>query len=234
MNAKAVAAITAELAPIDAVTKALAEHHPNIGLACSFQAEDIVVLDMMLSVNQRARIFALDTGRLDPETYDTAEAVRRRYGIEIEWFFPEKETVEKLVRTKGSYSFKQSIENRKECCFIRKVEPLRRALNGMTAWVTGLRREQAATRGDLAQFEIDPGNDGIWKVNPIISWTTSQVWDYVKSKDLPYNPLYERGYTQIGCQPCTTPVKPGEDPRAGRWRWESPEHKECGLHVHQR
>jgi phosphoadenosine phosphosulfate reductase len=218
--------------PLDVLRVALNQHHPNIALACSFSAEDIVVLHMMRQLNSDARVFALDTGRLDPETYEVAERVRQRFGMTIEWYFPQFEPVQDLIRAKGVYSFRSSIEDRKACCFVRKVEPLRRALSGLTAWVTGMRREQAATRGGLQQVEVDHGNGGIQKVNPIASWGVEETWCYVAEHNLPYNQLYERGYTQIGCQPCTTPVRPGEDARAGRWRWELPEHKECGLHVH--
>jgi phosphoadenosine phosphosulfate reductase len=213
--------------------QALAEHHPRIALACSFSAEDIAVLHMMCSIHPEARVFALDTGRLDPETYDVAELVRRRLHVSIEWYFPEPLRVEGLVRAKGMFSFRRSIEDRKECCQVRKVEPLRRALAGLSAWVTGMRRDQASTRGQLRQFEIDRAHGGIHKMNPIAGWSVEDTWRYVTEHGLPYNCLYDRGYAQIGCQPCTTPVRPGEDPRTGRWRWESAEHKECGLHVHE-
>ncbi|MDP2643342.1 MAG: phosphoadenylyl-sulfate reductase [Desulfobacterales bacterium] len=221
-----------ELPAIEVIRQALDTHHPAIALACSFSAEDIVVLDMMMKVNRQARVFALDTGRLDEETYEVADAIRQRWEIDIEWFFPDKEDVEKMIRTRGVYSFRHSIENRQECCRIRKVEPLRRALDGLTAWITGLRRDQAVTRNRLTQFETDPGHGNIIKVNPIANWTLQEVWDHVQAHELPYNRLYRQRYTQIGCEPCTTSVRPGEDPRAGRWRWEAPEQKECGLHNH--
>lgn len=212
--------------------QALREHHPRIALACSFSAEDIAVLHMMKHIRPDARVFALDTGRLDAETYEVAEQVRRRLGMEIEWYFPKHDATEKLVRGQGMFSFKQSIEARRACCHVRKVEPLARALDGLSAWITGLRREQAATRGHLQQVEVDHAHGGIKKYNPIASWSVEETWDYIATQGLPYNSLYERGYAQIGCQPCTTPVRPGEDARAGRWRWEAPEHKECGLHLH--
>ncbi len=218
------------LSPQRVLEIALKKHHPKITLACSFQAEDLVVLDMMLSIRKDARAFAIDTGRLHSETYEIAEEIRRRYGNVIEWYFPEKEAVEKLVNEKGLFSFRESIENRKECCYIRKVEPLKRALKGMTAWITGLRREQSVTRSDLGQFETDRSQGGIEKINPIVEWTIQDVWNYVIEKKIPYNRLYEEGYAQIGCEPCTSAIRPHEDPRSGRWRWESPEHKECGLH----
>ena len=222
---------TQDLEPLESLELALAQHHPNITLACSFQVEDVVVLDMMLNIREDARVFALDTGRLHPETYELAEEIRRRYGNVVQWYFPEKNAVEAMVDEKGLFSFRESIENRKECCYVRKVEPLQRALGGMTAWITGLRREQSVTRGDLRQFETDASQGGIVKVNPLIEWTTQDVWNYISEKGLPHNRLYDEGFAQIGCEPCTSPVRPHEDARAGRWRWESPEHKECGLHI---
>ena len=221
-----------KLAPDQLLELALREHHPHIALACSFSAEDIAVLHMMTRINPRARVFALDTGRLDAETYQVAEQVRLHLGIEIEWYFPQHEAVQSLIRARGVFSFKQSIGARKECCHVRKVEPLARALGGLTAWITGLRRDQAATRESLQQVEVDHAHGGIQKYNPIAFWCVEETWNYINAQGLPYNSLYERGYTQIGCQPCTTPVRPGEDVRAGRWRWEEPEHKECGLHLH--
>lgn len=218
--------------PLETLEIALRKHHPHIVQACSFQVEAIVILDMMLSIRKDARAFAIDTGRLPPETYEVAEEIRRRYGNVIQWYFPDKRAVEQLVNEKGLFSFRESIENRKECCYIRKVESLHRALEGMTAWITGLRREQSITRTDMQQFEIDHGQGGIEKINPLIEWTTQDVWNYVMEHGLPYNRLYNQGYAQIGCAPCTSPIRPHEDHRAGRWRWESPEHKECGLHIH--
>lgn len=220
-----------ERSAMKVIAEALAEHHPRIALACSFQAEDIVVLDMMLLIEPKARVFAIDTGRLPEETFEVAEKVRLRYRKEIEWFYPDTHAVENLIRRKGLYSFKESVEARKECCHIRKVEPLERALRGLTAWITGMRREQSVTREQVQQVEVDNIHGGIKKYNPIAYWTTKQVWDYIMERGLPYSRLYERGYTQIGCAPCTTPVLPGEDPRAGRWRWESAATKECGLHT---
>ena len=219
------------LEPQEALKIALKRHHPNIALACSFQAEDLMILDMMLSINENARVFAIDTGRLNEETYEVADEVFRYYGNVIQWYFPEKREVQKLIGTKGLYSFRKNIENRKECCYIRKVEPLNRALKGLTAWITGLRHEQSMTRDDLAQFETDAAHGGIEKINPVIQCSTHVVWEYIKLHNVPYNKLYEKGYAQIGCEPCSSPVRPGEDARAGRWRWETPEHKECGLHI---
>ncbi|MBI1885501.1 MAG: phosphoadenylyl-sulfate reductase [Chloroflexi bacterium] len=204
---------------------------PDIGLASSFGAEDVVLIDIISRVAPDVRIFTLDTGRLPDETYDVMERVRERYGVVIQSYFPDREKVERLEREKGFYSFRQSVENRLECCGIRKVEPLRRALSGLRAWMTGLRRDQAATRATTNAVEWDEGNGGIVKVNPLVNWTHERVWEYIRARDVPYNALHDRGYPSIGCAPCTRAVKPGEDIRAGRWWWELEDEKECGLHI---
>jgi phosphoadenosine phosphosulfate reductase len=209
---------------------ALSEFHPDIALASSFSMEDIVLIAMMADIRPDARIFALDTGRLHEETYEAAEAVRCTLGVRIEWYFPSAAAVEELERDKGLYSFRESLENRHECCRIRKVEPLSRALSGLRAWVTGQRREQAVTRRSLEILEIDEAHGGILKLNPLASWMEADVAEYVRKRGLPVNRLIDMGYPSIGCSPCTRAVAPGEDPRAGRWWWENPEHKECGLH----
>jgi len=210
---------------------ALSEFHPDIALASSFGMEDIVLIAMMADIRPDARIFALDTGRLHEETYEVAEEVRRRIGVRIEWCFPERAAVEELERSKGLYSFRESLQNRHECCRIRKVDPLSRALSGLRAWVTGQRREQAVTRRSLEIVEIDETHGGILKLNPLAGWTEGDVKGYIRKRGLPVNRLHDKGYPSIGCSPCTRPVAPGEDPRAGRWWWERPEHKECGLHA---
>ncbi len=200
-----------------------------VKLACSFSVEDVVIIDMIRELGLEVGLFALDTGRLNEETYEVADAITERYRIPIDWFFPRHEAVEKLIREKGQYSFRESLENRHECCHIRKVEPLGRALSGLAGWITGLRREQSVTRGELAPIELDELNGGILKINPLLEWTEAQVWEYAKERRVPTNRLHRQGYPSIGCAPCTRPVAPGEHPRAGRW-WENPEHKECGLH----
>jgi phosphoadenosine phosphosulfate reductase len=210
---------------------ALSEYRPDIALASSFSKEDIVLIAMMVEIRSDARVFAMDTGRLHEETYETAEAVARKLGVRIEWHFPDRAAVEELERCKGLYSFRESLENRHECCRIRKVEPLRRALSRLRAWVTGQRREQGLTRADLEVFEIDEAHGGILKVNPLAHWTGEQVEGVIREHGLPYNRLHDRGYPSIGCAPCTRAIAPGEDQRAGRWWWERPEHKECGLHA---
>ena len=209
---------------------ALDAYHPDIALASSFSMEDIALIAMMTEIRPDARVFALDTGRLNEETYEVAEAVRRKFGIRIEWHFPERAAVEALERKKGLFSFRESLANRHECCRIRKVEPLGRALAGLRGWITGQRREQSPTRGDLSVVEIDAGHGGILKLNPLADWTSEQVVSFLRERKLPYNRLHDEGYPSIGCAPCTRAVQPGEDPRAGRWWWEHPEHKECGLH----
>jgi len=201
-----------------------------VKLACSFSVEDVVVIDMAKEAGLDIGIFALDTGRLNEETYEVADAIAERYRIKIDWFFPRHEAVEALEREKGLFSFRESLANRHECCHIRKVEPLGRALRGLAGWITGLRREQSVTRSGLAPIEPDEANGGILKINPLLEWTEAQVWEYADARRIPVNRLHKQGYPSIGCAPCTRPVAPGEHPRAGRWWWENPEHKECGLH----
>jgi len=214
----------------EVIAEAMAKHAPDIALACSFSAEDILVFSLMREVSSSARMFALDTGRLNPETYECAEDVRRRFGANIEWYFPAAHAVEALEREKGLMSFRMSVENRRECCRIRKVEPLARALSGLKAWITGLRKGQGVTRGNLSFIEQDEAH-GILKINPLANWDYWSVFDFVRQEGLPYNRLLDHGYKSIGCAPCTRAVSDGEDERAGRWWWEDPDHKECGLHL---
>ncbi len=202
----------------------------NVGLASSFGLEDMVLIDMIHRLNVPVSIFTLDTGRLHEETYQTMERVRSKYGLSVKIYFPDKEQVENLVREKGLYSFKENVENRKECCRIRKVEPLNRALAELDAWVSGMRREQSPTRTEIPKVEKDAPRARLVKINPLAEWTLKQVEDYIAANKVPTNPLHERNFPSIGCAPCTRPVEPGEDVRAGRWWWENPEHKECGLH----
>ena len=215
----------------DVLRWALSEFGRDVSLACSFGAEDVVLVDLIAKIDPSARIFVLDTGRLHQETYDVMQRHRERYGIEFEVFAPDTATLQSLLRTKGPNSFYESIDNRKECCGIRKVEPLRRALSDRRAWITGLRREQAVTRYNLAKIESDDAHGGILKLNPLADWTESQVWEYIRTHDVPYNALHDQGFPSIGCAPCTRAIRPGEDVRAGRWWWETPEQKECGLHT---
>jgi phosphoadenosine phosphosulfate reductase len=215
--------------PEDVLRWALAKFHPDIALATSF--EHTVLIHMMAKIRPDIRVFSIDTGRLPEETFQCAAEAEHRFKIHVEWHVPDRASLEQLVRTKGVYSFRESLEARKVCCHIRKVEPLERALKGLRAWVTGLRRDESESRGEIRQVERDHAHGGIIKINPLALWTGQQVRDYVREHKLPYNRLLERGYTSIGCACCTRPIESGEHPRAGRWWWESPEHKECGLHV---
>jgi sulfate adenylyltransferase len=211
---------------------ALKTFHPQIALACSFQAEESVLIDMMHRIRgSDFRVFTLDTGRLNQETYNCMDSIRERYGIRIEVFFPDASQVESMVRDHGLNLFYKSVEFRKLCCGIRKVEPLNRALKDLEAWITGLRREQSVTRGAVRKVDIDKDHGGIVKLNPLADWSERQVWDYIRENQVPYNKLHDQGYPSIGCAPCTRSIKPGEDIRAGRWWWETPESKECGLHM---
>lgn len=216
--------------PEELLKWALAQFSPKIALASSFGAEDVALIDMLCSIDLKVSIFTLDTGRLNEETYEVMDRVRSKYKVSVKSYFPDSNGVEALERTKGFYSFKESIENRKECCGIRKIEPLNRALTGLEAWITGLRRGQSVTRAEVEKIEIDEVHQSIIKINPLADWTNDQVWDYIKKNKVPYDRLHDSGYSSIGCAPCTRAVKPGEDIRAGRWWWENPEHKECGLH----
>jgi len=200
------------------------------GLACSFGMEDMVLIDIIAKAKGLMTIFTLDTGRLHEETYQIMDRVRSHYGLEIKTYFPNLEQVQVLVREKGFFSFKESIENRKECCGIRKVEPLNRALGELNAWVTGLRRDQAVTRTQTPKVLEDADHPPLLKINPLADWTQDQVESYIEKNKVPVNALHKKNYPSIGCAPCTRPIEPGEDIRAGRWWWENPEHKECGLH----
>ena len=201
----------------------------RIALSSSLSIEDQVLTDIIVRQDKGARIFTLDTGRLFPETYQLIDKTNLTYGIQIEVFFPDYKEVQRMVREEGINLFYNSIESRHRCCQIRKLEPLGRAFQGLDAWICGLRREQSVTRRDMQVVEWDEMHQLI-KVNPLISWTEQQVWDYIRANHVPYNKLHDRNYPSIGCEPCTRAVKPGEDVRAGRWWWENPEHRECGLH----
>jgi phosphoadenosine phosphosulfate reductase len=217
--------------PEEVLKKALELLHPKIALASSFGAEDVVLIDMLMKINPEARVFSLDTGRLNQETYDVMDAVRDKYGLRIEVMFPDAAEVEEMVREHGMNLFYKSLELRQLCCGIRKVHPLRKILATLDGWITGVRREQTQNRATMAKFEIDAQFGGIVKVNPLVDWTWQDVLDYIKKNDVPYNRLHDRGYPSIGCEPCTRAVNPGEDLRAGRWWWEQASDKECGLHA---
>lgn len=210
---------------------AINAYAPKIALASSFGAEDVILIDMMVKINkEKAKIFTLDTGRLNQETYDVMDAIRKKYDIQIEVYFPEQRETEEMVKIKGMNLMYESVENRKLCCEIRKVHPLNRALSNLDGWITGLRREQAITRANIYKLEIDSSHGNIVKINPLADWTNEMIWDYIHKNNVPYNKLHDSGYPSIGCEPCTRAVHRGEDPRAGRWWWENATQKECGLH----
>jgi phosphoadenosine phosphosulfate reductase len=208
--------------------------HPHVALASSFGAEDVVLIDMLTKINPEARIFTLDTGRLNQETYDIMDNLRSKYKIKFEVMFPNQDDVEAMVREHGMNLFYRSQANRKLCCGIRKVNPLTKILSTLDGWITGIRGDQTQNRANANKFEIDNQFGGILKANPLIDWTWDQVWDYIKANKVPYNKLHDNGYPSIGCEPCTRAVKEGEDLRAGRWWWESESDKECGLHMDHR
>jgi len=201
-----------------------------VSLACSFSLEDVVIIDISHRAGLGMGVFALDTGRLNEETYEVADALVERYRLKIDWYFPRHEDVQMLESAEGLFSFRESLDKRHACCAIRKVEPLSRALRGLAGWVTGIRRGQGVTRSELTAIEQDALNGGIIKINPLIDWSEEQLLEYVEEQRLPKNRLYSHGYRSIGCAPCTRAVKAGEDARAGRWWWENAENKECGLH----
>ncbi len=201
----------------------------KIALSTSMGLEDQVLTHMVSEIDRKAKIFTLDTGRLFPETYDLIDLTAKKYKIKIKVFFPDAAEVEQMVAEKGINLFYDSIENRKRCCHLRKIKLLMRATKNLDAWITGLRHEQAVTRKNLRLVEWDKVN-GLVKINPLIDWTEQQVWDYADRYNVPVNPLHKKGFASIGCQPCTRAIEPGEDIRAGRWWWENPETKECGLH----
>jgi len=212
---------------------ALEKFHPRIALSNSLQTEDMVVLDIAWRIEPKVRVFTLDTGRLHQETYDMMDRVRDHYGVKLEVLFPDAAEVQAMVNAKGLNLFYESVENRHECCGLRKVKPLQKALAGLDAWVTGLRRDQWASRTNIQKIEIDAANGGIIKFNPIADWTQELLDEYVKAHNVPRHALYSKGFTSIGCLPCTRATQPGENPRAGRWWWEQEGQKECGLHVRE-
>lgn len=213
-----------------AVLQQAARDFPPVVFANSLGAEDMVLTDLIAGNRLDIPMFSLDTGRLPQETYDLMQAVRKRYAVPLQVYFPDSVLVEEYVARHGINGFYDSVENRKGCCFVRKVEPLRRALRGKGAWITGMRRDQAVTRGTLEVSAYD-ADHGLQKFNPLLEWTNKDVWEYIRQYDVPYNKLHDQFYPSLGCAPCTRSVTPGEDIRAGRWWWEDPMSKECGLHV---
>ncbi len=200
----------------------------SFATATSFQKESMVVLDLVSRITPRPRVFTLDTGRLPEETYAMMDTVRERYGVTIEMVFPDREEVERLTFAYGPNLFLDSVERRQMCCEIRKVRPLERKLKELRAWATGMRREQTETRTHIAKVEA---LDGRMKISPLADWTAPEVDEYVRLHRVPVHPLYQMGYSSIGCEPCTRPIMPGEPPRSGRWWWEEDGKKECGIHF---
>jgi phosphoadenosine phosphosulfate reductase len=212
--------------------KILASRFPGeVVFSTSFGLEDQAITYLIASNKIPVKVFTLDTGRIFPETYTTWSRTVEKYGLSISAYYPETFSVQEFVTAKGPNSFYESVENRKQCCHIRKVEPLQRALKGNKIWITGIRAEQSNNRHDMPMLEWDEVNQ-IIKFHPLLSWTWGQVKQYVSRNDVPYNPLHDKGFVSIGCAPCTRAIKPGEDFRAGRWWWEDNSKKECGLHIH--
>lgn len=205
------------------------EFGSRLAFSSSLGLEDQVLTYYLSSIGSKAKIFTLDTGRLFPETLDLIDKTNKKFSANIEVFFPDPEQVEEMVNTKGINLFYDSIENRKLCCHNRKILPMKRALEGIEVWITGLRADQSVTRQGLPVVSWDE-NFGLIKVNPLISWSEEDVWKVIKENNIPYNPLHDKGYPSIGCLPCTRAIEPGEDIRSGRWWWEQPDNKECGLH----
>lgn len=214
---------------VEVLRQAVRDFSP-VCFASSLGAEDMVLTDLIDKHGLDIEVFSLDTGRLPQETYTLMQAVSERYTTPLKVYFPDPTSVERYVTENGVNGFYGSVEARKACCFARKVEPLRRALKGRGAWITGLRRDQAVTRGSLEVSSFD-ADFGLQKFNPLLEWSHKEVWAYIRQNDVPYNKLHDQFYPSLGCAPCTRSVTPGEDIRAGRWWWENPDSKECGLHV---
>ena len=227
-----ITALNQKLAGTDAIgllSFFLAEYKGKIALSSSMGLEDQVLTEMVCSIDKNVKIFTLDTGRLFPETYDLIHRTNQKYNIQTQVYFPDAAQVEGMVHSKGINLFYNSVEDRKTCCRIRKIEPLKRAFAGLEVWICGLRRDQSVTRAKMLPIEWDE-NNGLIKLNPLIDWSEEQVKSYIKAHKIPYNPLHDKDFPSIGCQPCTRAIFPGEDLRAGRWWWENPDTKECGLH----
>jgi thioredoxin-dependent adenylylsulfate APS reductase len=210
---------------------ALETFHPRLAISAAGGVDGMAIIDMAWRIDPRVRVFTLDTGRLPPETYQLFEDVRERYGIDVEFEQPDGAAVADLVTREGPNLMYRSLDLRLACCDLRKVQPLKRKLATLDAWVSGLRREQWRTRKNIAKVELDRDHGGIVKINPLADWAVDDVWDYVRSHEVPYHELFDHGYASIGCAPCTRPVGPGESERAGRWWWENQTDKECGIHC---
>jgi phosphoadenosine phosphosulfate reductase len=224
------ASVAAKTTAVKTLLADIAGNWSPAAFANSLGAEDMVLTDLIVKTKLPIEIFSLDTGRLPPETYDLMAAVQKHYDLRLKVYFPQAEEVESYVRQHGINAFYDSVTLRKACCYARKVEPLKRALAGKRAWITGLRAQQATTRSGLPFREYDEGN-GLEKFNPLSDWTEKEIWTYIKQNAVPYNALHDKFYPSIGCAPCTRAISPGEDIRAGRWWWENADTKECGLHL---
>lgn len=222
--------VSAKAAAAAELLARIAGEYTPAGLANSLGAEDMVLTDLIAKGGLAIENFSLDTGRLPAETYELMARVQQHYGLKLTLYYPQHQNVEAFTRENGINGFYDSVEARKACCHARKVEPLQRALKGKKAWITGMRAQQSATRAELPLQLFDADN-GLEKFNPLADWSEKEVWAYIRLNDVPYNKLHDQFYPSIGCAPCTRPVAIGEDVRAGRWWWESPENKECGLHV---
>ena len=218
--------------PVQTLRDLAAAYPGEVTFSTSFSWEDQLITHLIFSNNIDIKVFTLDTGRMFAETYSTWSATLEKYGQPIVAYYPDAQALQKFVAEKGPNSFYESVENRKGCCYIRKVEPLQRAINGNKVWVTGIRAEHSPNRTDMTQVEWDATNN-ITKYHPLLHWTTDEVKAYIRENHIPYNPLHDKGFVSIGCAPCTRAIRPGEDFRAGRWWWEDADKKECGLHVHQ-
>ncbi len=223
------AAVSAKTAAARQLLEKAVRNFTPVALANSLGAEDMVLTDLILSAQLPIEIFSLDTDRLNPETYELMAALEKHYATRLVYYYPRHEAIEAWTREHGINAFYESVALRKECCHIRKVEPLQRALAGKKAWITGQRAAQAATRTELPRQQFDDAN-GLEKFNPLADWSWAEVWFYIRTHGVPYNALHEQGYPSIGCAPCTRAITIGEDIRAGRWWWENPDSKECGLH----
>ncbi|HVC35073.1 MAG TPA: phosphoadenylyl-sulfate reductase [Chloroflexota bacterium] len=217
--------------PAEVIRWAIETFGARAAICTSFQMDGMAILDMAWRIDPNVRVFTIDTGRLPTETYELIDRVREHYGIQIEVYTPSPALIEPLVRERGVNLFYKSVKNRLTCCEVRKIEPLLRVLDSLDAWITGLRRDQWATRSNIRKIELDHDHGGIVKVNPLADWMEDEVLAYLQERDVPQHPLYSQGYRSIGCAPCTRAVKPGEDPRAGRWWWEKNAPKECGMHC---
>lgn len=234
LTAQEVASVAAafEERPAETLLRwALERFGRQFALVSSFQAEALVLIDMAARICDDVRVITIDTGRLPEATYELIDRVRERYGVTVELHAPETHLVEAMTRQHGVNLFYQSVDLRRLCCHVRKVRPLTRALQTVSAWGTGLRREQAVTRAHIRKVELDAEHGGIVKLSPLANWTWDDVWAYIRRHDVPYHRLYDAGYPSIGCAPCTRPVEAGADARSGRWWWEEATHKECGLHL---